>query len=257
MRNGMQAAVEALYQVFDRYPLLEAVEYCDHCVDLEQVAMLHRTPLRRLTADELGPLLFNSTTTWGDQAYLNHFMPRLLELVAAGDMNDWSYPSYLPQRLAGLWRSGTDDERRVIDDFVSAWWQQTTSTWPSVCEPRELLDTIAECGQSVKLYLFAWPVSAGEPAARQLAVLVSDLLVSSREGNGFWREVDGWLFGRMPADVLAAGVCATGEPDVARQLGDVFEQLAHCAELSRGADMGERIGSSGSLSTALNRPQHG
>ncbi|MBQ0906859.1 hypothetical protein [Micromonospora sp. U21] len=226
MRSELQAAVDDLYRVFGRYQLVESVEYCDHCVDPEQVEALHRTPLRQVTAEQLGPLLFNSTTTWGDQRYLNHFMPRLLELVAAGEMNDRSYHVFLPSRLAGLWRSGWDDERRVISDFAWAWWWETTATCPSVCEPREVLDTIAECGQNVSPYLAAWPVHVGKPAARQLAVLVSDLLVSSRQDNGFWCEVNDWLSGPMPADVLAAEVSATADPDIALQLSDAFEHLA-------------------------------
>ncbi|MGN9779128.1 hypothetical protein ACTMS0_25700 [Micromonospora sp. H33] len=145
-------------------------------------------------------------------------------------MNDWSYHVFLPARLAPLWRSGADDERRVISDFAWAWWRQTISTWPSVCEPREVLDTLAECGQRVSPYLTAWPVHGGEPAARQLAVLVSDLLVSPWQDNDFWREVADWLSGQLPADVLAAEVSATADPDVARQLSDAFEQLAQWRE---------------------------
>ncbi|MGW0433459.1 hypothetical protein ACWDV4_13100 [Micromonospora sp. NPDC003197] len=226
MSIGMEAAVEALYQVFARYPLIESVAYCDHCVDPEQVADLHHTPLRRLTDKQLGPLLFNSMTTWGDQRYLNHFLPRLLELVASGDMNEWSYPSFLPYRIGGLWRSAVDDERRAIGDFVAAWWQQATSTYPGMCDPSEVLDTIAECGRSVTPYLVGWPVAAGEPAARQLADLVQDLLGSARRAGDFWREVDQWLAGSIPSDVLAAAIVATGSPDVAQELSDAYEHLA-------------------------------
>lgn len=226
MRGDLPATVEALYQVFERYPLIESVDYCDHCVEAAQVADLHRTPLRRLTDEQLGPLLFKSTSTWGDQRYLNHFLPRLLELVASGDMDDWSYPSVLSNRIGGLWRSGADDERRAIGDFMAAWWQQVTSTYPGGCEPSELLDTIAECGQSVTPYLVGWPVAAGEPAARQLADLVRNFLGSTWRKSEFWREVDQWLAGPMPTDVLAAAVAATGNPDVAQELSDVYEHLA-------------------------------
>ncbi|GAB2948334.1 hypothetical protein GCM10027280_41330 [Micromonospora polyrhachis] len=226
MRSGVEAAVEALYEVFARYPLIESVAYCDHCVGPEQVVDLHRTPLRHLTDEQLGPLLSKSMTTWGDQRYLNHFLPRLLELVASGEMNQWSYPSFLPHRIGGPWRSGADDERRAIGDFAAAWWKQTTSTYPGPCEPSEVLDTIADCGQSVAPYLFGWPAVAGEPAARQLAALVQDLLGSARRASDFWREVDQWLAGPMPTDILAAAVVATGSPDVAQELSDVYEHLA-------------------------------
>ncbi|HEX5598979.1 MAG TPA: hypothetical protein VFX61_23635 [Micromonosporaceae bacterium] len=88
-----------------------------------------------------------------------------------------------------------------------------------------MLDTIAECGQEVSPYLDAWPVHVGEPAVRQLAVLVSDLLVSSQQDNGFWCEVNEWLSSPIPADVLAAEVSATADPDVARELSDAFEHM--------------------------------
>ncbi|MEU7589782.1 hypothetical protein AB0A95_26215 [Micromonospora sp. NPDC049230] len=226
MRSGLRAAVDNLYVVFGPYPLIEDVEYCTHCVDPEQVVALHRSPLRQITADQLGPLLFNSTTTWGDQRYLNHFLPRLLELVVAGDMDDWSYNVFLPGRLKDLWWSGSDDERSAIRDFAWAWWQETMSTWPSACEVGDVLDTIVGCGADVSPYLTELQGQVGEPVARQLAELVSGLLFHARQDNDFWREVDDWLAGPIPANVLVAGVSATADPDVARQLSDAYDSLA-------------------------------
>ncbi|MGC4744316.1 hypothetical protein ACLQ28_01440 [Micromonospora sp. DT201] len=226
MHSELQAAVDDLYAVFGRYPLIEDVEYCDHCVDPEQVLALHRPPLRQVTAEQLGPLLFSSTTTWGDQRYLNHFLPRLLELVAAGDMDDWSYEVFLPSRLEDLWRSGSDDERSAISDFGWAWWRETISTWPSACEVGDVLNTIADCGQDVSPYLAELEGRVGEPAARQLAELVSRLVFRRRQDDQFWREVDDWLSGPAPANVLVAELSATADPDVAQQLSDAYEKLA-------------------------------
>src|SRR5947207_1073672 len=80
----------------------------------DQVEALRVTPLRQLNPEQLGPFLVNAVTMWGDVTYFKHFLPRLLELVADGAMEDWSYPSFLPNRLALCWTDGTEEERDAI-----------------------------------------------------------------------------------------------------------------------------------------------
>jgi hypothetical protein len=84
-----------------------------------------------------------------------------------------------------------------------------------------VLETIAECGQSVTPYLDAWAVAAGKPAGRQLADFVSDALV----GSGINSEVDEWLLGVVPSNVLAAAAHSDRDPEVAQELSDAFDHL--------------------------------
>jgi hypothetical protein len=230
MNDGLTAAVETLYVVFGRYPLPDHVDFCGHCIAEQEVADLHRTPLRQVSVEQMGLLLWNTASTWGDQEYFNHFLPRLLELVAAGQMNDSSYPVTLPGRLAEPWQRGNDEERAAVDGFARAWWQQTMSTSPSACEPFDVFDTILDCGQDPQRYLDDWPVQAGEPAARQLTYLVDGLLPGLGADRPFSPTVNGWLLGPFPIGFLRQSLTAASEPAAATDLSTTLDHLQLCRQ---------------------------
>ncbi|GIM89595.1 hypothetical protein [Paractinoplanes toevensis] len=193
MRDDLDAAVAGLFQAFQDARLSEHVDYCDHCVDAEQVDALRVTPLRQLTPEQLGPFLFNAVTTWGDVAYFRHFLPRLLELVASGAMEDWSYSSFLPGPLARCWTDGTEEERGALSRFLSAWWSATVSHRDSPCRPQDVLEVIDGCGMPAKLYLDAWSNNAGAAAVRHMADFIEDWMLGSSGSARFTAEVDQWL----------------------------------------------------------------
>ncbi|MEV0806890.1 hypothetical protein [Micromonospora sp. NPDC050200] len=226
MRDDLKAAVEVLYQAFGNVRVIDQVDYCDHCVDPAQVEALRRTPLRQLTSEHLGPLLFNAMSTWGDLGYFKHFLPRLLELVATGEMEDWSYPTFLPSGLKQCWTTGTPGEHRAIAGFLEAWWLATTSSWPSPCSPRDVLETIDGSGQRVVPHLNALPAQAGEPAARHLAAFIEDWMVSTRTAEQLWVDVDRWLRGPQPSALLTAAFMDATDPSVAAELGKAEGSLA-------------------------------
>jgi hypothetical protein len=230
VNDGLSVAVETLYVVFGRYRLPDHVEFCGHCVGGQEVAELHGTPLRRVSVEQMGVFLWNTGSTWGDQVYFNHFLPRLLELVAAGQLNDSSYPVTLPRRLAEPWQRGSDEERAAVDGFARAWWQHTMSTSPSACQPGDVFDTLLACGQNPESYLDAWPVHAGEPAARQLACLVDMLLPGIDADVRFSRVVNSWLLGPFPIGFLRESLTASSEPHVARHLSKTIEDLQLCRQ---------------------------
>lgn len=180
-------------------------------------------------AEQLRPLLANATT-WGDQAYLNHFLPRLLELVAGGAIPDFGYPVLLSSCLAAPWRHGSDQEQRAVDGFVHAWWRETTSTAPSACQPWDLLNLLEFCDQDPHRFLDTWPVDAGPPAARQLADLVDRLLPVIEVGTRFSRTVNEWLLGPFPIDFLLQWRAATGDHDLAHRLGNTIDHLQLCRQ---------------------------
>lgn len=191
---------EELYGVYATVPLDPGVDFCDHCVTEAEVRALHTTPLRELTPEHLGPLLFSSTTTWGDIAYFRHFLPRLLELTAAGAMNDWSYPSFLPRRLLLSREHDTPGQTVAIDRFLTGWWARTLATWPPACEAAEVYDTLAEIGVSPARLLAAWPPAPVVSGARHLAAFAELKLTAS----GTEAELREWLLGPVPEALLAA-----------------------------------------------------
>ena len=198
-------SAEELYGVYAAVPLDPGVDYCDHCVTEAEVRALHTTPLRELTAGQLGPLLFSSTTTWGDIAYFRYFLPRLLELTAAGAMNDWSYPSFLPRRLLLSCEHDTPEQAAAIDRFFAGWWSRTLATWPPACDATEVYDTLTEAGVPPARLLDAWRSAPPVSGARHLAAFAQMTLTISGTGA----ELREWLLGPVPQDVLTA----VGETD--------------------------------------------
>jgi len=173
--------------------LNDHVDYCDHCVDPDQVEALRVTPLRQLNPEQLGPFLFNAVTTWGDLTYFKHFLPRLLELVAGGAMENWSYPSFLPSRLAQCWTDGTEQERTAIARFLQAWWSATISRQDGPCRPQDVLEVIDGCELPARPYLDTWSKDTGDAAVRHMADFLKDWTLGAWGSARLMVDVDQWL----------------------------------------------------------------
>lgn len=108
----MRTEIEDLYRAYAHHRLIPDVEYCDHCVLPEEVAALHAVPLRDAPAELMGSLLM-SHSTWGDRdyRYFRHFLPRMLELVAAGELTDHSFPVFLTTPLTHIRQVADPGER--------------------------------------------------------------------------------------------------------------------------------------------------
>lgn len=193
MPDHLEIAVERLYAAFRDAPLDENVGFCDHCVDAEQVEELRVTPLRRLSPAQLGPLLFNAINTWGDVAYFTHFLPRVLELVAAGAMEDWSYEVFLPGRLARCWEAATAEQRDTIAEFLRAWWLVAISRVDCPCAPLDVLEVIDDCGLPLEPFLETWAATPGPEAQRRLAELAAEWAWGGMASDRVTAAVDRWL----------------------------------------------------------------
>ena len=79
--HALHEAVERLYEVFARYPLITPVTGCPCCTTPADYAMLASKPLRQLTAKDLRKYATKALTTWGDVNDFRHFLPRLFELI--------------------------------------------------------------------------------------------------------------------------------------------------------------------------------
>ncbi|GIM98167.1 hypothetical protein [Paractinoplanes toevensis] len=202
MPDDLEAAVGRLYAAFMSARLGDSVGFCDHCVDPAQVEDLRVTPLRQLTPRQLGPLLFNAINTWGDVTYFTHFLPRLLELVAAGEMENWSYSVFLPGPLAQCRESATEDQRDAIADFLRAWWTAAISREDCPCLPRDVLEVIDGCGLAVEPFLDTWSTTPGETAARQLADFVTDWALGSAGSDRLTAAIDHWFRSDAPSILL-------------------------------------------------------
>ena len=219
----LDSAVEGLYDAFRSASPDDRVEFCDHCVDPRQVAVLRVTPLRELTAAHLGPYLGKAITTWGDLPYFQHFLPRLLELATTGELNDWDYASFLPSRLADSWTSGTDAQREAVSDLLGAWWSVTISNGRSPCDPRDVLEVIGGCGLSATPYLDAWSVGTDEAATRRLTAFIADWTPAGHRADQVEIEIDRWMRSDAPTTLLDQ----ITDPALADDFVQAADSLAH------------------------------
>jgi hypothetical protein len=211
----MRDAIEQLYRAYATVPLDPDVAYCDHCVAEKQVTELHSYPLREIPAETIGRLATKGISTWGDEAYFRHFVPRLLELTAAGELADFSVESFLPSRMRSALAAGTPEEHAAVDEFLTAWWADTLARYPARPEALTVYEMITA---------FGWPgapLLEGLADARpgHLADFVADTAVQSPPPP----EIDAWLRSGVPAALLAAAGTATDD----EQLSWALELLRH------------------------------
>ncbi|MGV9762793.1 MULTISPECIES: hypothetical protein [Micromonospora] len=223
-----ERAGERLYAVFAHHPMPADMAACDHCVDPAEVDRFRRTPLRALTADQLGAYL-SHPGTWGDGSELPHLVPRLLTAYADGEMADRWWPDTLTRRVGGHWAGWTPAERAAVEDFLRAWWRRTLTSWPSTTAAADLLRAVAELGLDLTPYLAAFAELPGEAVLRHLALVMNEghAGLPEKPRRQMWQ----WLASGAPAELLwPAAVEHAGTP-----VGDELLDAAELADLSRNA----------------------
>ena len=151
-QGRLAEAVEGLYDVFSRYPLVPRVGGCPCCVSDSDEALLHSKPLRELTADDLWRYAFKALSTWGTEEDFKHFLPRLFELVAAGTTID----EQLFHKLVYArppWRQWPVQEQQAIEDYLDALWSYRLSLSPEVAWLDPLLWAYVEILDDLTPYL--------------------------------------------------------------------------------------------------------
>ncbi|WBB69928.1 hypothetical protein [Micromonospora sp. WMMD812] len=224
MTLALDRAVDQLYAVFRRHPRPSRMGYCAHCVAPAEVAVLLDTPLRALTGGQLRRYAGKALTTWGDLADLRYFLPRLLELLAAGAIDDPVAPGRLFDAIGKHWRGWPRDEQRAVEAYLAAWWGHTLATFPAPVEATDVLAAIGATGVDVGPYLAGWVADGGEPAARHLA----DHLATPLPGDGppWVLAVRAWRAGPEPARILETAVLAASDPAVAEEISAAYEIAA-------------------------------
>ena len=80
--NSLDKSIQALYQVFRKYPARRNMPYCPCCTKESDIYKLFHRPLEQLTIDDMDRFIWKAMTTFGEVGDFKHFLPRILELLA-------------------------------------------------------------------------------------------------------------------------------------------------------------------------------
>ncbi|MGW4207960.1 hypothetical protein ACWEIJ_08215 [Lentzea sp. NPDC004789] len=107
--------IERLYEVFSA-PRPRVVDHCDHCVNPEDVAPFTTVPLRELTSEQVEKYWLRSGTI-GDENFARYLLPRVLDLIAAGELD----ADFYWLRIANTaHENGDSRERQAIEAYYDA-----------------------------------------------------------------------------------------------------------------------------------------
>lgn len=163
----MRESVRALYDVFASYPLRSKIDGCPCCVKESMQLALHTRPLRDLRGDDLRRFAGKSMTTWGDRDDFRHFLPRLLELLASGELG--CDPQIVLGKLAHAdWNTWPAPERAGVASFLMAWWRRVLETDPDVQGADVILLAIARCEATIRSYVATMARTDSIHATRQI-----------------------------------------------------------------------------------------
>lgn len=152
-------AIEQLYRVFARYPLLDTMRGCPCCVSESAQTSLRAKPLRMLGGDALEHYAFKAMTTWGTTADFKHFLPRILASLTEGRS---VLDSIILGKLDyGEWRSWSAEEQEAIRAFLRAWWAESIAY--SGYFDAALFVQIVHLLDDIEPMLQAWAVDRQEP----------------------------------------------------------------------------------------------
>jgi hypothetical protein len=229
-------AVTVLYETFARFGLA-AVAGCPHCVDDDDQRAIRRVPLRQLTGHDLHRYAFKALTTWGAADDLRHFLPRLLELAARGDMVV-DVATVMGKLPLAQWSTWPPDQRHAVETFVAAWWRRTLTTFPASDDAATVLRAVAQAVDDLSPFLSAWLDPPAESALRHLAGFIDEVAhsVSHRPtglvllGGGWWHDQPAQLLTWLNRPTLLATMenaffDASSAP-IAAELSVAVDQLA-------------------------------
>ncbi|MGI8553880.1 MAG: hypothetical protein ACR2PL_24280 [Dehalococcoidia bacterium] len=204
VEGALQNAIDQLYAVFRRYPLRPYTEPCPHCLEggsipLDAEARLHSKPLRALQGTDLKRYTSDALYTWGEVDDFRHFLPRILELMALGELELLDLEMILAKLPYAEWRQWPGAEQSAIESFLLAHWRRLLTTDPfaqthGTYRSREWLSGIAMAVDDLTPYLDSWRKNQTLPALLHLADFVWDesgLLGPKRQPNAFLEDRPG------------------------------------------------------------------
>lgn len=173
--DDLTAAIDGVYAALAHRPLRDWTDPCLHCCNTEaEEAALHAAPLRELPAEAMAKYAWHAMGTWGDERELTHFLPRLLELTAAGPEAWPDLDSLLWALTRARWRRWSSAEQSAVERFFLAYWRVILATYPGPAEPDVpgVIEALAGAELDLAPYLRAWDDDRGTPASRHLVDLV-------------------------------------------------------------------------------------
>jgi len=116
--SAVDVAVRQAYDAFAAWPRRSELDYCDHCVSPEDAQALTTTPIGDIGPDLLSHYVHNAVSwTWGTHDDLWCYLPRILELVVAGDLDRFDI-SGLFMSIAIQWRTWSVDQQEALTRYV-------------------------------------------------------------------------------------------------------------------------------------------
>jgi hypothetical protein len=228
--NALQSAIELLYTTFKRYPLRPEIVGCPCCVNENDQARLHQSPLSELSSPQLGHYAFKAITTWGDADDFRHFLPRIFELIATDDQFPVEPEIVLGKLAYGEWSHWPAKQRSAIETFLQAWWSDLLSEYPARVSTLNADDALCSLGnalEDLQSYLDGWREDADLAPRRHLAWFVRHNYLSmakkmqGRLRNAFWRgrdqqreQVERWLREADLHGLLATAVQGVSDSSV-------------------------------------------
>ena len=224
-------AVARLYQVFAGRPRRAGIEFdaSDQDTSPQDRRELAHTPLRDLKAELLSTFVLNATSwTWGTPDDVWYYLPRILELVAAGELAAGDLWSLF--RVTGqYWRNWPHDQQEALVRYMMALWRAALSGYwhPAAFTVTDVLAAATNLGLPAKQYLSVWETSPGESPALHLAWLIRN---RTWNNDALERQLDQWLAGPAPRRVLARALRAPSTPEVAANLSAALAELGHARD---------------------------
>lgn len=191
MVDPLTAAIDGLYETFAIHRRPATFLGCGCCFDgrlvpgrswddLRPLAEVDAPgggrPLREVAPSELADLAWNVPRTGGTVELLQHYLPRILEIVA-GERFEWPDAEVVLAQLGSAtdrggaaWSTWPPPERDAVQAFLDAWWERDRRVDPSstaagdLWEAGDTLCAIAQAAPDVTAYLTAWSEDR-DPAA--------------------------------------------------------------------------------------------
>lgn len=190
----LNVAIAGLYDAFAGYRLRANLPGCPCCICGASQRALYAEPLRELKPWQVEHFAEMALTTWGVSTDFRYFLPRLLELTAAGALE--VDPAVVIGKLRfDRWEDWPATEREAVTGFLDAWWGDTLSAFPDSREVARVLMAIAAASDQVGTYLAAWQ-SAADPEPPSLVPVLERPLRLGAELN--LAPTFAWADGQVP-----------------------------------------------------------
>lgn len=187
-KERIREAIEAVYSTFEAPPP-SVIKGCPCCISTRGTDVLLTTRLNLITGEALWRYVSGAFLTVGDQQDFRYLLPRILD-VAVSDPGNANDPEIVLGKLAlAGWRSWAPNERRVIEIFIDAWFEQALASDLTEADEGWIgWDTQSVlCGAArAGLPLERWLLRLAEPDASPVLAEMKGQF--RREPSGFWKD---------------------------------------------------------------------